>query len=147
MFGKSPKLETLLAGLEGRLTSQFLTFIGDLSRARDPKFAVECLLDQLHAHAVELRPKEAMDLAALGKKLEIDDSRLLRVQALVRGKPGDAAQSLSCSLEELVAADDPIAFGAARGAGDLLIVRALREKYGLTLIEAMTRLRAGDAPG
>ncbi|MEQ1784659.1 MAG: hypothetical protein ABMA14_25205 [Hyphomonadaceae bacterium] len=127
--------------LEGRLAPEFLLFLRDLESHRTEKFAVECLIDQLRQRSVTIPAGIARDILQRCEALGIDQGRRGAVPGLLDFSPAsasaDADRAKASSLEDLIAADDPVAFGKANGAGELLIVRALREKFGFSFDDAM----------
>jgi hypothetical protein len=151
MTEKTPEFQSLLVQLEGRLTPEFLLFLRDLAKYRDEKIAVECLVDQLGEGGVRLTSDLARGILKRCEALGVDQMRRGLVPGLLDFNPASAlsAGAPACSLEDLVAADNPVAFGKANGAGELLIVRALREKFGFSFDDAMACLRAAsdDKPG
>ena len=149
MGEKTPDFQSLLVQLEGRLAPELLLFLRDLENHRAEKIAIECLIDQLTEHGVRLTPDITRGILKRCEITGVDQKRRGLVPGLLDFNPAsaspDAFGPLSCSLEDLMAADDPAAFGKANGAGELLIVRALREKFGISFDEAMERLRAANA--
>lgn len=147
----TPDFQSLLVRLEGRLAPEFALFLRDISRHRNEKFALECLIDQLGPLGIVLSADRARDILDLCDVLGIDQKRRSRIPGLLDFSPSalaaDTAKRAVCSLEDLVAATDPVAFGKANGAGELLIVRALREKFGFSFDEAMLLLQIASDDG
>ncbi len=144
MFGKTPSFESLMARLENQLKPEFAQFLRDLAKQRAGKFALECLVDGLNDTAAAIPADVARDLEQACRAAGVDEQRraLVRQLAVRRGGLVTGPEGATgFSVADLVAAEDPVALGRAHGISEVMIVRALREKHGLTSSEAVALMR------
>lgn len=150
-MARRASFETVLGKLENRFRPEFCVFLRDMAAHRSEKFALECLIDQLGKQNGGLSLELGLEMSQLCRELKIDGRRREVLEELAgREDVGAAAmtqQSETCSLDDLIAADDPVAFGRANGAGEVMILRALRDKFGIPLVEAVAKLNAGGGAG
>lgn len=143
-MARQPKFDHVLAKLEGRFRPEFSVFLRDMAEHRSEKFALECLIDQLAKQQIGLSLELGLEIARLCRDLKIDPKRRDVLEDLAGRDDGRVPQANpACSLEDLIVADDPVAFGRANGAGEVMILRALRDKFGIPLVEAVARLQSG----
>jgi hypothetical protein len=146
MPGRKASFEDLIARLDAQLKPEFAQFLRDLAKQRAEKIALECLVDGLNDTGVRLSLALVQDLDAACRAAGVDDGRRLIVGKLMLasgvGHAGvDRDGGPGVSLADLVAADDPVALGRAHGVSEVMLVRALREKHGVSLGEAVALLQ------
>lgn len=145
MGKRTREFETLLARFDGIVAPEFLLFLRDLSQHREEVLAVGFLVDNLVKRGVALGSELVDEVDRRCGELGIDDKRRTSLRQLadqMRAKGAAAEHSLSrYSWNDIVAADDPVAFGRTHDVSEVMIVRALREKHGLSSSEAVALMR------